>query len=196
MYYSLLFFIFVFSIQSVEPPEEPTLPTVELADKSNTSKKESKKSKTKKIQAVTVKLCDGRQVTGNIEYEQDEIFFQHNKDGIKYDKRMQVTEIKQIKIFSWESKKGKKAKDGFTYQFNPSKVQITNLNSENFIIKGLSDTEFQNLNLTNQNGIAKLFTFWVDLQYDNGTWYSKLPLMSGTEREECHSDVVRTIQFN
>ncbi|HMV41601.1 MAG TPA: hypothetical protein PK079_01615 [Leptospiraceae bacterium] len=190
------FFISFISLYAVEPPNEPTPPTVDLADKTSPVKKDSKKDKPKKTQAVTVKLCDGRQVSGNIEYEKEEIFFQHLKEGIKYDKKMQITEIKQIKILSWDGKKGKKVKDGITYQFNPSKVQITSLSSESFIIKGLADTEFQNLNISNQNGIAKLFSFWVDLQYESGNWYSKLPAINGTEREDCHSDVIRIIQFN
>ncbi|MBK7058109.1 MAG: hypothetical protein KBF99_04535 [Leptospiraceae bacterium] len=184
------------SILSVEPPKEPTAPSVELADKVDTPKKDSKKDKNTKSASVTVKLCDGRQVAGNIEYEKDEIFFQHLKDGIKYDKKMRIMEIKQLKVLSWELKKGKKVKDGTTFQISPSKVQITNNSAENFILKGLQDTEFLNLNVSNQNGIAKLYTFWLDLQYENGTWFSKLSTVNGIEREDCHADVIRVIQFN
>ena len=184
------------SILPVEPPKEPTVPSVELADKVDTPKKDSKKDKNTKSASVTVKLCDGRQVVGNIEYEKDEIFFQHLKDGIKYDKKMRITEIKQLKVLSWELKKGKKVKDGTTFQVSPSKVQITNNSAENFILKGLQDTEFLNLNVSNQNGIAKLYTFWLDLQYENGTWFSKLPTVNGIEREDCYADVIRIIQFN
>lgn len=185
------------SIYSTEPPKEPIPPTVELMDKpSESSSKDHKKEKNLKTAAVTVKLCDGRQVNGTIEYEKEIIFFQHIKDGIKYDKQMRITEIKQIKILSWELKKGKKVKDGYTYQTSPLKVQITGANAENFQIKGLQDTEFLNLKVSNQNGIAKLYTYWMDLQYTNGSWYSKLSTISGTERDDCHSDVIRVIQFN
>ena len=118
------------SILSVEPPKEPTVPSVELADKVDTPKKDSKRDKNTKSASVTVKLCDGRQVVGNIEYEKDEIFFQHLKDGIKYDKKMRIMEIKQLKVLSWELKKGKKVKDGTTFQVSPSKVQITNNSAE------------------------------------------------------------------
>lgn len=190
------FSLFSYSTFAVEPPKEPTLPSVELADKMEAPKKDSKKDKNIKTASVTAKLCDGRQVTGNIEYEKEEIFFQHLKDGIKYDKKMRITEIKQIKILSWDLKKGKKVKDGTTYQVLPAKVQITSASAENFIVKGLQETEFQNLNISNQNGIAKLYTFWFDLQYENGSWFSKLSSISGTEREDCHVDVIRTIQFN
>lgn len=193
---SVVIFMMAFPLLAVEPPKEPTLPSVELAEKVETPKKDSKKDKNIKTASVTVKLCDGRQVTGNIEYEKEEIFFQHLKDGIKYDKKMRITEIKQIKVLSWELKKGKKVKDGTTYQALPTKVQITSASAENFIVKGLPETEFQNLNISNQNGIAKLYTFWFDLQYENGYWFSKLSSISGTEREDCHADVIRTIQFN
>jgi hypothetical protein len=194
--FSMAIFIMAFSLFAVEPPKEPTLPSVELAEKVDAPKKDSKKDKSVKTISVTAKLCDSRQVTGNIDYEKEEIFFQHIKDGIKYDKKMRITEIKQIKIVSWELKKGKKVKDGITYQALPAKVQITTVSAENFIVKGLQETEFQNLNISNQNGVAKLYTFWFDLQYENGSWFSKLSSISGTEREDCHVDVIRTIQFN
>jgi hypothetical protein len=184
------------SLIAIEPPKDPVVPTVELVEKPSTHKKESKKEKNLKTAAVTVKLCDGRQVSGNIEYEKEDILFQHIKDGIKYDKKIRVTEIKQIKILSWELKKGKKVKDGITYKTSPLKVQITNNDAENFQMKGLQDTEFLNLNVSNENGIAKLYTFWLDLQYDSGAWFSKLGSVSGTEREDCHADVIRVIQFN
>lgn len=197
IFFSLYFvFLSANSILPIEPPKEPALPVVELADKVNASKKETKKDKNVKTASVTVKLCDSRQVTGNIEYEKEEIFFQHTKDGIKYDKKLRITEIKQIRVMSWEFKKGKKVKDGTTYQVMPSKVQISTESSENFIVKGLQDTEFLNLNISNQNGNAKLYTFWLDLQYENGSWFSKLPSISANEREDCFADVIRTLQFN
>lgn len=193
-----LFFWATVCIFAVEPPTDPTEPSVELADKSieSSRKKDSKKDKNLKTAFITAKLCDGRQVTGNIEYEKEEIFFQHTKDGIKYDKKLRITEIRQIKILSWELKKGKKTKEGTTYQTSPSKVQIQNTNAETFLVKGLQDTEFLNLSISNQNGIAKLYTFWVDLQYENGNWFSKLSPVSNQEREDCYVDVIRTIQFN
>ncbi len=195
LYLGLVVFA-VNSILPIEPPKEPIPPTVELAEKVDSPRKDSKKEKNVKTASVTVKLCDGRQVTGSIEYEKEEILFQHLRDGIKYDKKMRITEIKQIKILSWDLKKGKKVSDGITYRASPAKVQITNASVENFILKGLQDTEFQNLNISNQNGIAKLYTFWFDLQYENGSWFSKLSSISGSEREDCHADVIRTIQFN
>lgn len=193
-----LFFLSVVCVFAVEPPNDPIEPSLELADKSieSSRKKDSKKEKNLKTASITAKLCDGRQITGNIEYEKEEIFFQHSKDGIKYDKKLRITEIKQIRILSWELKKGKKTKEGTTYQTSPSKVQITNVNAETYLVKGLHDTEFLNLSISNQNGIAKLYTYWVDLQYENGNWYSKLSPISGQEREDCYIDVIRMIQFN
>lgn len=184
------------SILSLDPPVEPIPPNVELADKKEISKKDSKKEKNLKSTSIIAKLCDGRQVAGNIEYEKEELFFQHTKEGIKYDKKLRITDIKQIKIQSWELKKGKKVKDGTAYQAFPAKVLITNSSGENFLVKGLQDTEFLNLNVSNQNGVAKLYTYWLDLLYDNGSWYSKLSTISGQEREDCYPDVIRTIQFN
>ena len=169
-------------VLAIDTPKDPIPPVVESVDKKDPS--------------ISVKLCDGRFVEGNIDYEKEEIFFHHIKEGIKYEKKLKVTDIKQIKIQSWELRKGKKIKDGTAYQVYPQKIQITTTAGENFSVKGLQDTEFLNLNVANQNGIAKLYTYWLDLLYDNGSWYSKLSSVSGQEREDCHSDVIRVIQFN
>ena len=145
----VVIFLSAVCVFAVEPPTDPTEPLVELADKSiePSRKKDSKKDKNLKTAFIT-------------------------KDGIKYDKKLRITGIKQIKILSWELKKGKKTKEGTTYQTSPSRVQIQNTNAETFLVKGLQDTEFLNLSISNQNGIAKLYTFWVDLQYENGNWFS------------------------
>jgi small nuclear ribonucleoprotein (snRNP)-like protein len=191
MKYLLLFLYFVAQVFAVDSPMEPTPPSLANPE----SKAESKKEKRKNNFNVLVKLCDGRQVSGKIEIEKEELNIKHQKDGILYEKKANVSEIKQIKISSWSFKKIKKSKDGTIFEMVPEKVFLTLQGGERIQIKALSSTEFMSLVITNANGITKLFSFWTDLQYENGNWFSKLSTSSNSDREDCHPDVIRTINF-
>lgn len=195
--------VFLFIIGSplfaIDVPVEPKSPTVTNPDSSSSSggngKKSNKQEKKFSIQ-TEVKLCDGRVVSGRLDLEKEDLRFVHKKDGIDYDKKLKVSEIRQIKILSWDMKRQKKTKDGTVFQMNPSRVTIISNGNESFSMKGLNETEFLSIRLHNENGTARLFSFWVDLQFDNGKWYSNLSVMSGNEREDCHPDVIRSFLFS
>jgi hypothetical protein len=188
---SIFLFLFCISLFSIDVPKDPTPPSLVEEE----TKKDSKKEKKTHTVSVQVKLCDGRQLSGSVEYEKEELNIKHTKDGIQYEKKIRVSELRQIKIYSWTLKKQKKNKEGTLFEAKPDKVMIQGMGEEKFYIQGLGQTEFASLKLNNQNGIAKLFSYWSDLQYANGNWYSKLSQTNSSEREDCHPDVIRSILF-
>ncbi|MCB1141000.1 MAG: hypothetical protein H7A24_02625 [Leptospiraceae bacterium] len=196
----LIFFVLnpsrVPAIDEPASPREPSVPGSEKVEKSKSNKKSS--SKDKKIRSIPIKilLCDGRHASGQIETALDEISLHHEKDGIRYEKVLSLNELTRIRILNWKRDGQKKTKEGMSYQFNPSRVEITSTSKEYFILKGLDKTDFQRIQLKNKNGVAYLYTYWLDLQYNTGKWYSGLPPIETDFREDCHQDVVRTIEFS
>lgn len=184
----LIYSLFFFLVFGNDGPKEPNLPS--LAEE-----KDSKKEKKNHQIGVNVKLCDGRQISGKIEYENEELNIKHLKNGIKFEKKISIKDLKLFKILTWSLKKQKKVKDGTIYLAKPEKVILQNSNEEKITITGLDETEFQILKLTNQNGKTKLYTFWSDLLYPNGNWFSKLGATSSFERSECFPDVVKEVNF-
>lgn len=176
----------------VDTPTEPQTPVVPIPQNSSDPPKEKKG---KKSLSVTLRLCDGREVSGTTEYTKEDITFQHDRDGIKYNKKIYLSTIKQIYIKNFLPKQLKKNTNGTTFQFDPFEIEITGHDNEVYKLSGLTNTDFQKIVLSNQNGSTTLFTYWIDLQYDTGRWYSKLPTFRTNAREECHPDVVRTIKF-
>jgi hypothetical protein len=168
-------------------PVTPTLPSI--------SEQPKKEKKGKKQMDVLLKLCDGREVSGRIEYNKEELVFQHEKDGIKYTKKIQLQSIKQIYILNYMSKQVKKTKDGTAFQFDPGELEITLKDNDIFKISNLNTTEFQKLELQNSNGSTILYSYWIDLLFESGKWYSKLPPIKGNQRLDCHPDVIRMIRF-
>jgi hypothetical protein len=187
--------VIVANLYAIDTPTEPAPPSMPFEDSKGTKKKEAKKDVKPKKANVQVKLCDGREVSGSIEYTKEEIALSHSKDGIKYEKKIEISELRQITINSWEAVKQKKIKEGTTFNLNPSDVTITLKDGESFVIQGLKQTEFLTLSLKNRNGTAYLFSYWMDLQFENGKWHSKIPISKSGIREECHPDIWRTLKF-
>lgn len=192
---SIFFILFTFSILRANDPivTEPTNPTLPTFSNSTDSPKKDKKGK-KQID-IQIKLCDGREVRGRMEYQKEELFFQHEKEGIKYTKKVQMQMIRQIYFLNYTSKQIKKTKDGTAYQFDPVEIEISLRDNEIFKISNLGTNDFQKIELQNSNGTTLLYTYWMDLLYDSGKWYSKLPPIKGNFREDCHPDVVRMIRI-
>lgn len=62
---------------------------------------------------------------------------------------------------------------------------------------GVSDLKLLNIEIKNNNGETTLFSFWVDLKYPDGKWYSGLPSLKPNQefREDCLKDVVKMIEW-
>jgi hypothetical protein len=191
--FALYSFLFAVDVKTPEDPKPPVL--VDPSSKETTdlfpSEKKDPPAKGKKRIRLNLKLCDGREVSGTFEYEKNDISIKHVKDGIHYEKKIKISEIKKIYIQSWEGKKDKKVKEGYTYRFDPLETNVLTRDGDQFKVRGPQFSEFQKINLQNSNGTTVLYTFWIDLKYENGSWYTGLPPIKGNEREDCHPDSIR-----
>lgn len=194
-----LLFLSIPVILDSEPkaPKEPTLPSV-----SGEEKKEDRdargETREKRNSVQTLTLCDGRTVRGESEGMGDGFHFVHWKDGIEYKKKLKWDEVESIKIDSWELKQKKEEKKGISFEALPKRVRIRTRNGEVFYKdSGLADIKLLNLTVKNNNGTATVFSYWIDLKYPNGSWYSGLPQLKGDSlvREDCFKDVVRVIEW-
>ena len=189
----ILFFQFSMLLSTDTPIVEPTNPITPTPPSIPDQPKKEKKGK-KQID-ILLKLCDGREVSGRIEYNKEDLVFQHEKEGIKYTKKIQMQSIKQIYILNYISKQVKKTKDGTAFQFDPGELEITLKDNDIFKISNLNTSEFQKMELQNSNGSTTLYSYWIDLLFESGKWYSKLPPIKGNQRVDCHPDVIRMIRF-
>ncbi len=196
LFLSLVFIGIPFKANS-EPisPKEPSLPNFisesrdARGDKPSTNPASIRKN-------VAVTLCDGREVKGFLDFKNEGLTFAHVKDGISYKKKISWNELYSIRIESWEMKPKKEDKKGQPYDLIPARVRLQMKSGEKYIKEtGVADFQFLNLTIENANGQAQLFTYWVDLRYPNGSWFSGLSLTGNSEsqREDCLKDVVRSV---
>jgi hypothetical protein len=198
-----LFLVFLclssFHILSADPkaPKEPTPPTIGGEEKKeDRDARGDLREKRTAVQILT--LCDGRTIRGEAEGMGEGFQFSHLKDGIEYKKKLKWDEVESIKIDSWELKQKKEEKKGISFEAMPKRVRIRTRNGEIFYKdSGLADIKLLNLSVKNNNGMATVFSYWIDLQYPNGTWFSGLPKLKNETlvREECFKDVVRMMEW-
>ncbi|TGM38098.1 hypothetical protein [Leptospira biflexa] len=178
-------------------PKEPSLPSVPNEEsKEPRNARGDKDSGESKVLNLT--LCDGRTVRGESTSGSQTIFFEHTKDGILYKKKLSSNELDSIKIDSWELKLKREEKKGTTYEALPKKIRIRTKNGEVFYKEtGIGDLKLLNIEIKNNNGETTLFTYWVDLKFPDGKWYSGLPTIKADYlvREDCLKDVVRMMEW-
>lgn len=196
-----IYFAFGFGLSGQKLPSQPTQPKSPDLDLDSRGEKKSEKDTgtdaNSKKRDIMIILCDGRKIQGKWEEKKTELTFFHLKDGIRYKKVIESKNLGSVKILSWTPGFNKQEKDGASYKYTPSKVELKTKKDEVFEKdQGLDGTDFLVLNLENQNGIATIYGLWMDLLFKDGSWYSKLPkLEPEKERTECHKDVWREIVF-
>lgn len=195
---NLCFFVFTRGITG-QPriPKEPTLPNTPMEDKKDDRNVRGDTTK-KEYSVLTLTLCDGRTVRGESPNKQEVIQFEHTKDGILYKKKLNLSEIDSLKIDNWEFKQKREDKKGISYELVPKKIRIRTKTGETFYKEtGLADLQLLSFEIKNSNGVANLFSYWVDLKYPNGSWYSGLATVKNESngREDCLKDVVRMIEW-
>ncbi|MCE9499337.1 MAG: hypothetical protein K8R21_02365, partial [Leptospira sp.] len=190
-----LFALLPLSLLSIDSPKNPKLPDEPVLN-SPADSRDSRGEKEKKAMSLSLRLCDGREVRGEWSFGKEELSFSHFKEGIAYSKKLKLSEIASLRILSWEMKKIRKQKDGVSYELLPKRVTLTVKTGERFLRDSLANTEFLNVIIVNENGSAKFYSYWMDLMYENGKWFSSLSAIKSLEREDCHPDVIREIVFN
>ncbi|PJZ70009.1 hypothetical protein CH373_13345 [Leptospira perolatii] len=186
--------------QRIKLPKEPTPPTEPGADvrgdsNSNGSENSSSNSKSEAESKVKVYLCDGRTVTGTWKDAPKEFSFKHKKEDVVYSKTLKYSEISKIQIKAWKMQKGKPTKKGIPYKVEPWDAQFRTKTNELFEISGDIKKDLLLIRVQNEQGEATLYSYWMDLLYENKSWFSKLPPIEGEIRKECYPDVVIGVEF-
>ena len=187
----LIFFVFfsthLFSFQEINegntkdqnaPPQKIASPSVEYH--------------------LTVKttLGDDRVVKGNVTLSvPEDLTVTHQRDGISYTKRILLTDIRGINFLKWESKFVRKNKEGEIYQFEPSDFRIILKDGSSLLTTTPNFPFFNSFTIQNANGKVTLFSLWMDLLRNDGTWYTGLPAPGLRFSSRCHNEAVKEIEF-
>ncbi|MCB1173330.1 MAG: hypothetical protein KDK39_07195 [Leptospiraceae bacterium] len=140
-------------------------------------------------------LGDGRQLKGELPVEAPEKFkLNHVKDGIQYQKEVHLADIERIEIERWSGSLVSSKKQGQLYEFRPSRIMVQLRGGYTLEALGDAFAFLGSFPVYNQNGRVQLFSFWLDLQKADGSWYTG---MSGphSSRKIPHKDVVRVLEF-
>ncbi|EMY70825.1 hypothetical protein [Leptospira vanthielii] len=178
-------------------PKEPNLPSLPMEESKEPRNARGEKDSTEP-RVINLTLCDGRTVRGESSSGSQSMSFEHSKDGILYKKKLTVSELDSVRIDSWELKQKREEKKGITYEVVPKKIRIRTRNGEVFYKEtGVSDLKLLNIEIKNNNGETTLFSYWVDLKYPDGKWYSGLPMIKQDQgtREDCLKDVVKMVEW-
>jgi len=142
---------------------------------------------------VEVTLCDGRQTSGDVTVSADDpLTIKHTREGISYTKSVHLRDIHAIEIKKWKGHSVRETRDGLVYRFTPASYRIE-LAENTLDIQGDFFSFFQDFDLKNRNGSVRLFSYWMDLEKKDGTWYTGMTGPGNGYRILCHNDVVRKI---
>ncbi|WP_367898283.1 hypothetical protein AB3N61_01275 [Leptospira sp. WS58.C1] len=193
--------LFLFSVtaifgQKLSLPKDPTLPTEPSLDARGDAPSPSNSSNNQNS-GPTVKafFCDGRTITGTWKSAPKEFSFKHTRENVQYSKTLKSEEVARILLKAWKLVPGKPNSQGIPHKAEPWEIHYKTKNGETFERIGEIKKDFGELKIQNELGEANLFFYWIDLQFENKTWFSKLPKIEGDIRRECHPDVIVGIEF-
>lgn len=192
-YFAFFFSVFGTVLGAPIPPKEPVLPN----SMTDTRDARGDKNPNPKIK-IKITLCDGKEIQGNFINPREKLQFTHTKDGIEYKKFLDWQELNSITIETWSMKPKKEEKEGKAFEFLPARVQIESKSGETFLKSdGIQDLGLLTIPIENQYGSTRIYGYWLDLRYKEGTWYSKLPKLAENQesRRECFAEVFRKINF-
>jgi hypothetical protein len=145
---------------------------------------------------LSITLCDGRTAEGSVELKtEDTLTIRHSKDGIAYTKRVGFSELRSISLKRWKGQSVRESKDGTIFRFDPAEYLIELRDKSTLHIADEIFPFLKEFSLKNGNGLVQLYTYWIDLQKKDGTWYTGMEGPGNGKRITCHSDVVKKIDF-
>ncbi|TGK02942.1 hypothetical protein EHQ53_05610 [Leptospira langatensis] len=198
LYWLLLFLFFSASLlaQKINLPRDPVLPQEPQLDARGDAKTGSTgTSASSDVPKIKAYFCDGRTITGSWKAAPKEFSFKHTRENIQYAKILKYEDVSRILIKTWKLQAGKPNQQGVPYKADPWEIHYKTKSNETFERIGDVKKDFSEIKIENELGEANLYFYWIDLLYENKTWYSKLPKMEGDIRKECHPDVIVSIEF-
>ncbi|TGL60855.1 hypothetical protein [Leptospira sarikeiensis] len=180
--------------QKIPLPKEPSLPNEPGLDARGDSPNSSSNNQNAGPN-VKAYFCDGRTITGIWRLAPKEFSFKHVRENVQYSKTLKFEDISRVLLKAWKLIPGKPNTQGTPYKAEPWEIHYKTKSGETFERIGELKKDFSELKIQNELGEANLFFYWIDLMFENKTWFSKLPKIEGDIRKECHPDVIVGIEF-
>ena len=141
-------------------------------------------------------LGNGREVTGSTELRTPEtLVVRHTRDGILYEKTISIRDIASIELKRWEGRLVAQRSEGDLYRFSVRDYQIEMRDGFQMTVQGNFLPFLEQVVLENANGSVTLFSYWLDLLRQDGTWFTGLSGPVAGTRVVCHEDVIKKILF-
>lgn len=187
--------ILAFFLAALVFPDSPFPGTLVYArEKNNPTENTQTEKLTEHVLFLQVVLGDGRTATGKTTVRAPDSFIvEHINSGIRYEKKLTLNDIKEIRITRWKGNMTGENKNGKVYQFDPAEYEIELNDGVVLFREGEMFDFLMQFSLTNKNGMARFFTFWRDLLREDKTWYTGMSGPEGGFRTLPHKDVVRKI---
>ena len=206
--YLLILLFYTFSLNSQNKinfpnnPNKPKEPILYVPNDSNPKKekelpKKKEANKIKKKLELKVKLffCSKKSLEGNWNVEFEHFSFKHIHNQIHYHKNLALKDIKKIIFLNWKAKKIKNREEGTQYEFIPYSIEIFSNDNVKFNIKSDNLENFLNFNIKNKYGTTTQFSYWIDIEYKDKNWFSKLPIINKKSTNQCFNNVIKQIDF-
>lgn len=145
---------------------------------------------------VRVFLGDGRVVEGKITFRAPvTVTVRHKKDDIIYEKTVNLNDVRLLEFRQWKGTPGKTRAGGRIFQFDVSKFSL--VLSDDTLLSQESDVFafWKQVVLENRYGRVNLFSYWMDLRKEDGSWHTGMSGPSNGFRVVCHGDVIKKIEF-
>ena len=148
------------------------------------------------IRQVRIHLGDGRVLEGRIAFRAPEtVTVRHKKDGVLYEKVVRLDNVRALDFRQWKGTPGKQRTGGRLFQFDVSKFTLV-LEDDTELLQDSDVFAFwKRFTLENRYGEVALFTYWLDLRKEDGSWHTGMSGPKNGFRVVCHGDVVKKIEF-
>ncbi len=86
-------------------------------------------------------------------------------------------------------------RDGQVFRFEANRALYILNDGARLVVDGPLFPFLNDFALSNQHGAVRVFSFWIDLQKPDGSWYTGMQGPAGGERTMPHPDVLTRIVF-
>lgn len=145
---------------------------------------------------IVITLSDGRTVKGKTTFEgPSELMIRHTIDGIQYEKKVKMKDVRSVTFEKWQPRLTGKNQKGKIYQFDVIEFSITDDSGNRYLVKDKLYPFWKMIRIENKHGQVPLYSYWVDLLRDDGSWFTGMEGPVSQARSFAHKDVIRSIEF-
>jgi len=161
------------AIEYPSPPQAPTLNEPKVEGATTRTKKTATPVKTVPQATMRLRIHLGDKSVLLAEAALPATYaFTHKKGHIQYNQTVRVEEIRELVVENYRARKVAGAKDGDTYEFEPSTVRIELKDGQVFKLNYLFK-ELRKIRAKNADGAFSVFAFFADTWRQRGGWQER-----------------------